>query len=204
MLASIKGTVIEKSDFTAVVDCNGFGVELLLTRKAAELCRIDEPVMLYTHLQVSDSGLALFGFADDIERQMFRQMVLVKGIGGKVAVSLLQHLSPSEIVAAVEQNDAKLLTAVPGVGKKTAERICFELADRINKKGLNLLVQSLPSEGELSNLAGASGVLDALESLGFDRASALRAYKAVKSQRGAEIDESEAIMSCLRLLQPGK
>ena len=92
MLASIKGTVIEKSDFTAVVDCNGFGVELLLTRKAETMCRLNAPVTLYTHLQVSDAGLALYGFADDLERQMFRQMILIKGIGGKVAVALLQHL----------------------------------------------------------------------------------------------------------------
>ena len=206
MLASIKGTVIEKSDFTAVVDCNGFGVELLLTRKAETMCRLNAPVTLYTHLQVSDAGLALYGFADDLERQMFRQMILIKGIGGKVAVALLQHLSPSEIVAAVERNDAKLLTAVPGVGKRTAERICFELADRINKKGLKVLVQSMPSTGAHTDLAGATGVLDALESLGFDRFSALDAYKTVKFQHGdgEDLDENEAIMSCLRLLHPGK
>ena len=204
MLASIRGKVIEKTDFTAVIDCNGFGVELLLSRKAEELCRPEATVFLYTHLQISDAGLALFGFADTIERQMFKQMIQVKGIGGKAAISLLQYLSPADIVNAVQQNDSRLLTSVPGIGKKTAERICFELADRIHKKGLEHLVEGLSAGSKDETLSASSGVLDALESLGFDRTSAFRAYKTVSAEYGSGLSESDAIMRCLRLLQPGK
>ena len=126
-------------------------------------------------------------------------MILTKGVGGKVAVSVLQCLSPADIIAAVESNDPKMLTTVPGIGKKTAERICFELADRIHRKGFVPLAGVAPESGNVANNAG--GVLDALESLGFDRVSSLRAYKQVQAEQG-ELDESAAIMACLRLLQP--
>ncbi len=203
MLASIRGTVIEKTNFTAVIDCSGFGVEVLLTRAAAELCRPNASVFLYTFLQFSDAGISLYGFADDVERRTFRLMILTKGVGGKMAISVLQHLSPSEIVTAVEGNDAGLFTAVPGIGRKTAERICFELADRIHKNGFGQIVGGF-SAGEKSGGSSPSGVLDALESLGFDRVSALRAYKTVIAEQGEELGESDAIMSALRLLQPRK
>ena len=198
MLASIRGTVIQKNDFSVVIDCNGFGVEVLATRRAADLCKVDGQAFLYTYLQISDSGIALYGFADESERRLFKLMILTKGVGGKVAVSVLQCLSPADIIAAVESNDPKMLTAVPGIGKKTAERICFELADRIHRKGF----EPLPATGG-AGVSGANnaGVLDALESLGFDRVSALRAYKQVQAEQG-ELDESAAIMACLRLLQP--
>ncbi len=200
MLASIRGTVIAKDGFTAVVECGGFGVEVLLTRRAERLCAEGAQVFLRTHLSVGDAGIALYGFADGTERRVFRLMLLTKGVGGKAAVSVLQYLSPAEIVAAVEANDAKALTAVPGIGKKTAERIVFELADRIHRKGFEPLT-GIPASGEGDAARGANGVLDALESLGFDRATALRAYR----QSGAEksgLDESAAIMACLRVLQP--
>ena len=203
MLASIRGTVVEKSEFTVVVECNGFGVEVLLTRRAAERCELGAQVFLYTLLQVGDAGIALYGFADDTERRTFKLMILTKGVGGKAAISILQYLSPAEIVAAVEQNDIRLLTSVPGIGKKTAERICFELSDRIHKKGFIQLTGELYG-APAGDQQAAAGVLDALESLGFDHASAVRAYKSVVAEQGEALGESEAIMSCLRILQPRK
>ncbi|MBP5212434.1 MAG: Holliday junction branch migration protein RuvA [Pyramidobacter sp.] len=199
MLASIRGTVIQKNGFSVVVDCNGFGVEVLATRRAADLCKVDGQAFLYTYLQVSDAGIALYGFADESERRLFKLMILTKGVGGKVAVSVLQCLSPADIITAVESNDPKMLTTVPGIGKKTAERICFELADRIHRKGFEPF--SGVSASGTGSVKSAGGVLDALESLGFDRATALHAYKQVQSEQG-ELDESAAIMACLRLLQP--
>lgn len=200
MLASIRGTVIQKSDFSVVIDCNGFGVEVLATRRAADLCKVDGQAFLYTYLQISDAGIALYGFADETERRLFKLMILTKGVGGKMAAAVLQCLSPADIISAVERDDPKMLTTVPGIGKKTAERICFELADRIHRKGFEPLAGVSISTGT-SAAKSAGGVLDALESLGFDRASALRAYKQVEAEQG-ELDESSAIMACLRLLQP--
>lgn len=200
MLASIRGTVIQKSDFTAVIECGGFGVEVLLTRRAEQLCVPQTQVFLYTQLSITDAGITLYGFFDETERRVFRLMVLTKGVGGKAAISVLQCLEPADIIAAVERNDPKMLTSVPGIGKKTAERICFELADRIHRKGFAVLtgLAATPDVGKTDN---AGGVLDALESLGFDRVMALRAYKQVTKEQG-ELDESAAIMACLRLLQP--
>ena len=195
MLASIRGKVVERSEFTAVVECNGFGVEVLLTRRAAERCELGTQVFLYTLLQVGDAGIALYGFADDTERRTFKLMILTKGVGGKAAISILQYLSPAEIVAAVEQNDIRLLTSVPG--------ICFELSDRIHKKGFIQLTGEFHGAPAGDRQAAAS-VFDALESLGFDRASAVRAYKSVVAEQGEALGESETIMSCLRILQPRK
>ncbi len=214
MLASIRGTVIKKDDFTAVIDCSGFGVEVLLTRRAAELCVPDADVFLYTHLQISDAGMALYGFADDVERRMFKMMILIKGIGCKVAVSILQYLSPAEIVAAVLESDSKLLTVTPGIGKRTADRICFELADSLHKSGFEDFTGSgtgtsgttktVPSGAGESGETSRRVVLDALESLGFERTAALRAYNSVIAEQGEGKNESDVIMRCLRLMQPRK
>lgn len=203
MLASIRGNVIEKNGFTAVVECGGFGVEVLLTRRAAELCQLGAQVFLYTLMQIGDAGVVLYGFAGDAERRIFKLIILTRGVGGKAALSILQCLSPAEIVAAVEENDISLLTSAPGIGKKTAERICFELSDRIHKKGFIQLTGAL-SHASAAGRQAAASVTAALESLGFDRASAVRAYKSVVAEQGEALGESEAIMSCLRILQPRK
>ena len=152
MLASIRGTVIQKSDFSVVIECNGFGVEALVSRRAADLCKTGEQTFLYTYLQISDAGIALYGFADETERRLFKLMILTKGVGGKVAVSVLQCLSPADIIAAVESNDPKMLTTVPGIGKKTAERLMLELRDRLEKWA---------SSQNITGVADAQGVEDA-------------------------------------------
>lgn len=207
MLASVKGTVIQKNGFSAVVECNGLGLELSLSQRASDLCEVGEDVFLYVHMQVSEAGISLFGFADEHERQLFRLTMMTKGVGGKVSIALLQHLTVSEVVSAVERNDPKMLMAVPGIGKKTADRICFELEGRIQKSGLAAFAHAVNDSGS-SNVSSAtsveSGVLDALESLGFDRPSALRAYKSLlaSNPEAAKYNESDSIMGCLRILQP--
>lgn len=201
MLASVRGTVIQKNENAAVIECNGLGIELALTRAAAELCEIGANVFLYVHMQISEAGISLFGFADEQERQIFRLTLLTKGVGGKVAISLLQNLSSADIVSAVERNDPAMLTSVPGIGKKTAERICFELEGRIQRSGLSGLGGSVPGAAVPSV---ENGVLDALEALGFARAAALKAYKTLIAENpsAASWGESESIMGCLKILQP--
>ncbi len=213
MLASLRGTVLKKDDFIAVIECGGFGIEVLLTANAAKLCSEGAGVFLYTYLQTSDAGMALYGFADEPERRIFKMMIGIKGIGGKVAISMLQYLSPAEIVSAVLEGDAKTLTVTPGIGKRTADRICFELAGSLRKGGFEDFAASGSDTGSAtkssSGEADAGGdssrrvALDALESLGFDRAAGLRAYNAVLAEGGGK-DESEIIMRCLRKLQPRK
>ncbi len=217
MLASIRGTVLKKEDFTAVVECSGFGIEVLTSRSAAESCKEGASVFLYTYLQTSDAGMALYGFADLAERRIFKMMIGIKGIGGKVAISMLQHLSPAEIVSAVLEGDAKLLTATPGIGKRTADRICFELADGLRKSGFEDFSGDNADAGKTSSSGASAGnvsreggdttrrvVLDALESLGFERTAALRAYNALLAEGYEGKDESDLIMRCLRKLQPRK
>ncbi len=196
MLATIKGMVLQKDGFIAVIEVHGLGFEVILSRSAFNRCTLGEEIYLLTSLQITEAGPSLYGFGDDLERRMFRLLLLVKGIGGRMAMTLLQALSPQEIISAVASGDGRSLTSVPGVGKKTAERICFELADKIEKQGLEEL-RTTPTKGD--SIAG--GVADALESLGFDRILALRTYKQLRETTSAAMTEEEAILNCLRLLQ---
>ncbi len=194
MIATIKGTVLQKEGFSVVIDVQGLGFEVVLSRSAFDRCRLQEEVVLLTSLQLSETGPSLYGFGDGLERRMFRLLLLVKGVGGRLAMTLLQGLSPQKIIAAVASGDVRSLVSVPGIGKKTAERICFELADRIEKQGLEDLGGAL-TRGD----SRGGAVVDALESLGFDRATALNVYKQLGETEA--MTEEEAILQCLRLLQ---
>ncbi|EEX48470.1 Holliday junction branch migration protein RuvA [Jonquetella anthropi] len=196
MLASLRGTVILLEGSSAVVECGGLGFQVQLTRKAFGLCRVGESVFLQTYLQVSDAGMSLFGFADAAERQAFELLTTVKGVGGKLAMTVLQSLSAQETIAAVAAGDSKTLTAVPGIGKKTAERICFELSEKITGSS------EWSSADLTAKLQHSDEVIEALESLGFDHASSVRAYQQLCQERGEPASTEEAIFNCLRLLKP--
>lgn len=196
MLSSLRGTVLSLEGSVAVVECGGLGFELQLSRRAFGLCHVGQVVFLQTFLQVSDAGLALFGFADLSERKVFQLFTTVKGVGGKLALTILQSLSAQEAIAAVGAADSKMLTSVPGIGKKTAERICFELSEKIAGS-------SEWDMGDLSvKIQHNDEVLDALESLGFERNAALRSYQQLCQEQGEPTSTEEAIFNCLRLLKP--
>lgn len=196
MLASIRGTVIHLSQNTAVIETGGLGFEVQLSRRAMTMCVLQEPVFLQTWLQIAETGASLFGFADDVERQTFRLLLSVKGIGARLAIAVLQVLSASEVMTAITTRDGKVLTSVPGVGKKTAERICFELADKIASGDVEWGGEALPSVSSHNE-----EVLDALESLGFERSRALKAYQLLCEKNGLPVSTEEAIFGCLQLLK---
>lgn len=197
MLASIRGKVIGFTDNEAVVECGGFGIEVTVSRGAASKCREGEDVFLYTVMQTSDAGIALYGFADNLERRIFKHLIMTKGVGGRVGITVLQYLTPAEIVSAVMSEDFKILTSVPGIGKKTAERICFEQLDRFKKDGLDVELQEVsPAASESS--AVFPGAVDALVGLGFSALDAQRRYDAVMSSRNTFENEGAVIMACLQ------
>ena len=198
MLARIKGTVVEIGPFRAIVDVSGFGLDVQLTKKATFLCMAGEDVFLNTHVQYSDSGPTLFGFADVLEKAVFLRLLLVRGIGGKLALQILQSISAEAIVQAITLADTAVLTTVPGVGKKTAERICFELHEKMAE---NLPASSVPDVRSSGGL-DVRTVLEALESLGFARQQAAEGLAFVTSERGTveDLKEEELIMLVLQQL----
>ncbi len=166
MIAFVRGTVTEVDDVSVVVDVGGVGLELLAPTATLARCQAGQEVTLRTQLIVRDEQPTLYGFHDPDQITVFRRLLDVTGVGPKVALSVLSTLQVSLIATAVSNQDAGLLTAAPGVGKRTAERIVLELRDRLPE----------------SLLAGAGVGRPALAGAGEDAVAALLALGYRESQ----------------------
>jgi len=166
VIAFVRGTVTEVDDVSVVVDVGGVGLELLAPTATLARCQAGQEVTLRTQLIVRDEQPTLYGFHDPDQITVFRRLLDVTGVGPKVALSVLSTLQVSLIATAVSNQDAGLLTAAPGVGKRTAERIVLELRDRLPE----------------SLLAGAGVGRPALAGAGEDAVAALLALGYRESQ----------------------
>ena len=189
MIARLKGVLIEKTPPTVVIDCNGVGYECEVPMSTFyNLPALSESVTLLTHLVVREDAHLLYGFGTDRERVTFRQLLKVNGIGAKSALSILSGLSVEDLVQAVALQETGLLTRVPGIGKKTAERLLLELKDKFSIEGLAASANAPKS--------AAADILNALVSLGYNEKEALLAVK----QLAPEIGVSEGIKLALKSL----
>jgi Holliday junction DNA helicase RuvA len=189
MIARLKGVLIEKTPPTVVIDCNGVGYECEVPMSTFyNLPALGELVTLLTHLVVREDAHLLYGFGTDRERVTFRQLLKVNGIGAKSALSILSGLSVEDLVQAVALQETGLLTRVPGIGKKTAERLLLELKDKFSIEGLAATANAPKS--------AAADILNALVSLGYNEKEALLAVK----QLAPEIGVSEGIKLALKSL----
>lgn len=133
MIGRLHGQVIERTLNLVLLDVGGVGYEVEISlNTAASLAETEGPVTLHTHLIVRDDAHQLFGFVSPVEREMFRALIKVNGVGPRMAVAILSGLKADEFAAAVRGNDVKTLTALPGVGKKTAERLIIEMRDKVD------------------------------------------------------------------------
>lgn len=189
MLRCLKGTVLFVEAETAVLEVAGIGFEVLCSRGALDLCRVDREVRLFVALQVQEGGAVLFGFADTLERDLFRRLTGVRGVGGKMALALLRQFPPATIVTALGSSDLATLTRVPGIGKRTAERLCFEMKRYLDDfAGLDGEERLVPSDEGAENF-----VLEALQSLGFSRSEASQALSAVLKGHGYTAEGSRQV-----------
>lgn len=159
MISFLKGTLRETGQDTIVVEVNGVGYELIVhLRSFHQFPALGQTVAVFTHLQVLENELKLYGFLDQEEREMFKKVLTVSGMGAKGALNILGVMEPAEFYRAIVQQDEKSLIRVPGVGKKTAQRLIFELKDKLGQ--ITLAANDMPGTqvGEL---------LDALEALGY-------------------------------------
>ena len=189
MIGRICGTLVEKNFPQIVVSCGGVGYEIDVPMSTFyPLPRTGEEVTLLTHLVVREDAHLLFGFMTAAERAAFRQLLKISGVGPKVALSVLSGMSVDDLSAAIAAEDAARLTKVPGIGKKTAERLVLELRDKLPKT-----VTAVRAEG-----AGASGndVVGALLALGYNEREAAAAVKQVP----ADLQLAEAIRHALKQL----
>ncbi len=161
MISELRGTACRKSKDSVTVDVNGVGLELRVTPNLLERIHLESRVHVFTRLIVRDDGWNLYGFGSPEDRACFDLLLTVKGIGPKLALGILSTLRPDEFYRAVVQNDERVLTGLPGVGKKTAARIVVELRDRIGLRAPLPDGRDLPS-GDLLQEAG-----EALVALGY-------------------------------------
>jgi Holliday junction DNA helicase RuvA len=134
MIARLFGRVAEKQPNRLIVDVSGVGYDVQVPLSTFYVSAdVGGEMALRIHTHVREDQLALYGFASDLELSMFERLIGISGIGPKLALAVLSGIEPRELAGAIQRNDIARLTAIPGVGKKTAERICVELRDRIPK-----------------------------------------------------------------------
>ena len=200
MIAYVKGRVLTTTSETAILDVNGLGYEIYCSGGAFKKLNVGEVAELYTYLQVKEDGVTLFGFESVKEKELFLKLTGVSGVGPKLGIAVLSGLSADELAAAILTADIKRLSAVKGLGKKTAEKIVLELHGKISAEEI------LSASGETASLAPATPVqklsaadedaVSALTGLGFTRTESVNAVKKAR-EKGANTVE-EVIMKALQ------
>jgi holliday junction DNA helicase RuvA len=170
MIASIRGTVAAKDGDSVVIVVGGIGIDINTSRTALEICYVGDEAALVTRLIVREDALTLFGFGSEPERDLFDTLIKINGVGPKLAMMILSTLSIDNLRNAVMSERVELLTRVPGIGKKTAQKIMIELKDK-----LPVGLDAIPT-GDFADSHG--DVMDALVSLGF---SVVEAQMAIQS-----------------------
>ena len=199
MIRSLCGEVLSVTETSVILDVNGLGFDILCSRGALALCGPGGRARLTTYLQISEAGAFLFGFADESERELFMKITSIKGIGGRTTMTILSVLSAEEILHAVSLADVDAFMRVPGVGRKTAERICFELKNALPKDFTSVLQPSLSAVSRVPDI-----VVDALRSLGFSQGDAVAALSIVQAALGEDfekLDEEKLLKAALKELQ---
>ncbi len=177
MIYSLNGTVIEKLNDRAVIDCGGVGFEVQMTRIGlSSLAPVGENALLLIHMLVREDSLELFGFCDNEERDCFRILLGVSGVGPKAALAVMSELTAGELAAAVATGDTALITRAQGVGPKVAQRIVLELKDKLKAISPAPMRQSVSKQGDASKTIEA---IDALMTLGYTQHEAKRAVSSM-------------------------
>ena len=189
MIGRIQGVLLEKSFPQVIVSCHGVGYEIDVPMSTFyPLPRTGEEVTLLTHLVVREDAHLLYGFLTAGERAAFRQLLKISGVGPKVALSVLSGLSVEDLSAAVASEDSGRLQKVPGIGKKTAERLVLELRDKLPK--------ALPGVAGPDASTASSDVVNALLGLGYNEREAQAAVKSLPP----DLQIADAIRQALKTL----
>ncbi len=175
MIAHLRGQILSKSPNAVVIDCGGVGYELAISVTTyTEIGDVGAEARLHVHTHVREDALLLFGFAEVTEKRLFEKLLTISGIGPKLAITVLSGISAERLVGAIRGGDHATLTRIPGIGKKTAERVVLELKDKLDDlAGFSTVgVAARPSLG-----ATAEDVLSALVNLGYPRPIAQKAVE---------------------------
>lgn len=199
MIGRLTGTLLEKNPPQILVDVHGVGYELDVPMSTFYgLPAAGAHISLHTHFAVREDGHFLFGFATEEERAAFRQLLKVSGVGARMALAVLSGLSVNDLAQAVALQESGRLVKIPGIGKKTAERLLLELRDKLGKAlpgGTGAKLAALPESAPDAR----GDILNALLALGYNEREALGAMKGLAEDTGV----SDGIRQALKLLSKG-
>ena len=204
MIAYLSGKLFEKEANTVIVDVNGVGYDVMIPLSTFyDLGEIGEDVSLRIFTYVREDTLQLFGFKTIRERELFLLLISVSGIGPKSAITALSGMSADEIIGAIRSNNLARLNSIPGVGKKTAERLVIELRDKIVKLSA-VASEEMKAEGlpQMSGDTVYDDALSALTNLGYHYNAAEKALKQAM-QEGTEMSVQKLLRRSLQLLAKG-
>lgn len=195
MIAWLQGVLLEKQAPALLLNVNGVGYELEAPMTTFyDLPAEGEQATLFVHMVVREDAQLLFGFSSRQQRELFRSLVKVNGVGPKVALAVLSTLSAQELLQCMADEDFNLLCKVPGIGKKTAQRLVVEMKDRLEKEFGDVALEQRTQGGAASN--AKNDAIEALVSLGYRSADAGRVVKSLDS----ELSSEDLIRQALRTL----
>lgn len=195
MIALLRGNLVEKSPSRLIVDVGGVGYDVLVPLSTFYV--LGDPgatVSLRIHTHVREESLALYGFATPLEQELFERLISISGVGPKLALAVLSGIEPAELIKAIRLQDVARLTAIPGIGKKTAERIGLELKDRLPAA---LQTSGAPEAPAPPGDQLRADLLSALLNLGYQRAVAEKAIDTT-TKGGADVGFEQALKDVLR------
>ncbi len=207
MIAHLSGTLLVKQTNTVIVDVGGVGYEVTIPLSTFyDLEDANSPVALRIYTHVREDTLQLYGFKTARERELFLRLISVSGIGPKLGITMLSGMSADEIIASIRTNNLARLTSIPGVGKKTAERLVIELRDKISALSSPALEEEFATRtgagAPASEDAMRDDALSALVNLGYQKAPAEKAVTAAM-QEGSDLSVEVILRRSLRLLAKG-
>jgi Holliday junction DNA helicase RuvA len=197
MIAYLRGTILDKQPNLIIVDVQGVGYEVHVPLSTYyDVGDVGADVALRIHTHVREDALHLYGFLTPLEQQLFERLIGISGIGPKLAVAVLSGIEPGELVGAVQRHDVARLTGIPGIGRKTAERIVLELKDRLARLSLPDVdhVAAVPAGDRVRG-----DVLSALQNLGYHRPLAEKAVDSTLPSTGT-LSFEQALKAALREL----
>lgn len=200
MIAFLRGRVAGRTGAYCLLDVNGVGCRIAMATPAlADLPGEGEVVTILTYLLVREDELSLFGFLDEADRALFELLISVSGVGPKVALSALSALGADALVAAVAGEDVSLISSVPGIGKKIAQRMIVELKDKLEAEGL-AAVSAPPGKRGATATAAHAEARDALVAMGFAPAEASAAVAGFEPQDGRKPATQDVLRFALKRL----
>ena len=184
MIAHIQGKLVEKTPTEVVIECHGVGYEIHISLHTYSQITDSEHVKLYTFLQIKEDAHSLFGFADKKERELFKLLISVSGIGASTARTMLSSLNPEQIIQAIASNDVGTVQSIKGIGLKTAQRVILDLKDKVLK------IYAIEEISGGSYNTNKEEALSALEVLGYIRKNAEKVVeKIIVNSPNATVEE---------------